>query len=104
MKGRLGWSNRSDSRKGRSNQGPGQIDHGRLNTGMAVGTGGGIRLRLVVMEQASEQAEQYDRDNESCYGDPSGDAPFWMFEPQNASLFARSGSVDNNLVNGLKAL
>ena len=58
----------------------------------------------MVMEQAGEKAEQYDRDNESFYGDPSGDAPSWMLEPQNASLFVLSGSVDNILVNGLKAL
>jgi hypothetical protein len=48
--GRLGWSYGSDSRKGRGNQGAGQIHHGRLNAGMAVGTSGGIGCGLVVME------------------------------------------------------
>jgi hypothetical protein len=62
-----GWSYRSDGRKGRGNQGPCQIDRGRLNAGMAEGTSSGIRVRLVVVEQASEECENEDRNNNKFF-------------------------------------
>jgi chromosome condensin MukBEF ATPase and DNA-binding subunit MukB len=56
--GRAGWSYRSDGRNEGGGQGAAQIDHGHLNTGMTVGTGYGIRLILVMVEQAAEEYEK----------------------------------------------
>jgi hypothetical protein len=92
--GSPGWSYRSDGRKRRGNQGTGRIYHSRLNAGMAVGTSGRIRRRLVVMKQAAEQSKNEDRNNgESLDWELSADAPFWMLEPHSVMQRESSTSV-----------
>jgi hypothetical protein len=76
-----GWSYRSRDRKERANQGSSQIQHGRLDAAMTVGTSGRTRRRLVVMEQAAEESQNQDGNNGKSHDwELSADAPFWMLQ------------------------
>ena len=76
---RRGLCNTPDHDKRGCCQDAGQIRHGRLNAGLAVGAGGRFRGRRVAMKQGSEEYETEHRNcDQSPDRDPVPPAAVWM--------------------------
>jgi len=76
---RRGQCNTPDHDERGCHQDAGQIRHGHLDAGLAVGTGGLFRVRRVAMKKASEEYETEHRNgDQSPDRDPAPPAPVWM--------------------------
>jgi len=63
---RPGSSYKPGGQESGDRQSSGQVEYGRLKTGVAVATSGFVRLGLMVVEQPSQQPNDQDRDNGTC--------------------------------------